>query len=145
MLKKAHSDSHPVIATLLHNRPYFCYFSRLGKWGKNNASFQYPHPVVIEGMVDDVLGECRVQLGIDAYYRDSYVDDCKEEIQVDHSLWLFTYGDHVKICVKWFCDNDLVSIQKQASNEIVTVFYDVEDANLHLDCSFYALFLIYRH
>ena len=57
MLKKAHSDSHPVIATVFHNRFFFCHFLQLGKWGKNDASFQYPHPILIEGTVDDILGE----------------------------------------------------------------------------------------
>ena len=77
-----------------------------------------------------------MQLGVDAYYRDSYVDDCKEETQVDDSSWSFTYGDHLKISVKWFCDDDIVTIQKQASNELVTVYCDVEDTNRLLDCSF---------
>lgn len=144
MLKKAHKDSLPVVATLLHNRNYFGYILSIGKWGKSSTSLQNPHPVLIEGWVDDVLGECRVQLGIDAYYRDSYLDECEEEIQVDNSSWILNYGDHVRICVKRLFGKDFISIPKQSSNEIITVFYDASDKPLHLDCGYHVVFLINR-
>lgn len=65
-----------------------------------------------------------MQMMIDGYYRDSYNDECEEEVEVTENSVVVKYGELVTMSVRGYQKGEIMTILKESVNEQITVLYD---------------------
>ena len=65
-----------------------------------------------------------MQMMIDGYYRDSYNDECDEEVEMKENSVVVKYGELITMSVRGYPKGETVVISKEHGNEQVTVLYD---------------------
>ena len=65
-----------------------------------------------------------MQMMIDGYYKDSYNDECEEEVDMTENSVVVKYGELITMSVRGYPKGERIVISKEHVNEQITVLCD---------------------